>query len=120
MRLAESERKVMEQLWENGEMTAKELAAALNQKIGWSKTTTYTMLTRCAEKGYLSRREPNFRCTAILTKEEVAHSETDTLIDNNYSGSPDLLVAALIARKKLSGKQIAALREALDAMEDNA
>ena len=30
MKLAESERHIMEQLWEKGEMTAKEIAAVLN------------------------------------------------------------------------------------------
>lgn len=118
MKLAESERHVMEQLWKNGEMTAKEIALALNKTIGWSKTTTYTMLTRCAEKGYLRRENPNFRCVALLTKEEVARQETDTLIENNFGGSPDLLVAALIDRKKLSKKQIDALWDAYRSMED--
>lgn len=118
MKLAESERHIMEQLWENGEMTAKEIAAVLNKKIGWSKTTTYTMLTRCAEKGYLRRENPNFRCSAILTKEEVARQETDALIEKNFGGCPDLLVAALIDRKKLSKKQMDALWDALNSMED--
>lgn len=120
MRLAESERRIMEQLWENGEMTAKEIAAVLRDKIGWSKTTTYTMLTRCAEKGYLRREDPNFRCIALLTKESVARMETDTLIENNFNGSPDLLVAALIDRKKLNKKQLDALWEAYHNMEDEA
>ena len=55
MRLPESDRSVMESFWERGPMTAKEAAKLLGERLGWSKTTTYTMLTRCVNKGYLSR-----------------------------------------------------------------
>ena len=40
MKLFDSERKVLEQLWDKGDRTAKELAEDLNILVGWSKTTT--------------------------------------------------------------------------------
>ena len=40
MRLAESERRVMEVLWERGTITAKEVAIVLGERLGWKKTTT--------------------------------------------------------------------------------
>ena len=45
-RLFDSELKVMETLWENGELSAKQIAELLRQQIGWSKTTTYTVLKK--------------------------------------------------------------------------
>lgn len=119
MRLAESERHVMRLLWDNGEMTAKDIANQLKEKIGWSKTTTYTMLSRCIEKGYIKRTEPNFHCVSLLSQEEVARQETDHLISANYSGSADLLVASLIQRKRLSADQMDALYQALQELKND-
>lgn len=118
MRIAESERHVLSLLWENGTMTAREIAEQLNQKLGWKKATTYTMLTRCAEKGYLKRSEPHFCCTAILTKEEVCHQETDYLLEKDFNGSADLLVASLVSRKKLSIEQLKEIQALLEQMEE--
>ena len=40
------------------------------------------------------------------------------MIEKNFGGCPDLLVAALIDRKKLSKKQMDALWDALNSMEN--
>ena len=42
LKLFDSERKVMEVLWDHGDLSAKELADRLKELVGWSKTTTYT------------------------------------------------------------------------------
>ena len=46
-KLFPSELKVMEIIWSKGETTAKEIAAAMAQNAGWSKTTTYTVIKKC-------------------------------------------------------------------------
>ena len=50
-KLFDSERKVMEVIWEEGDMTAKEISLILNEKIGWNKNTTYTVIKKCIQKG---------------------------------------------------------------------
>lgn len=118
MKLAESDRSVMEVFWERGPMFARDVATELNKRLGWSKTTTYTMLTRCVAKGYLSRSEPKFLCKPLLTREQVANEETETLLCNHFSGSADLLVAALVGQQKLNAAQIKELYELLRQMEE--
>ena len=51
VKLFESELKVMEVLWKEGELAAKEIAQRLKEQVSWSKTTTYTVLKKCVEKG---------------------------------------------------------------------
>ena len=106
MRLAESERKVMEVLWERKTSFARDVATVLQTRVGWGKTTTYTMLNRCMEKGYLKRVEPRFRCIPVLTKEEVAQQETEYLICHSFDDKPERLVEKLIQEKKLSVQQM--------------
>ena len=51
MKLFDSELKVMEVLWEEGPVPARRVVEVLGQRIGWNKNTTYTVITKCIEKG---------------------------------------------------------------------
>lgn len=117
MHLTEAERKVMEVLWDHGDMTAKDVAQELKTRVGWSKTTSYTMLSRCEGKQLLSREEPGYRCIAAVSREQAAEWETEELLQNNYNGSADVLVAALVGQKKLSLKQLEKLYRQLSELE---
>ena len=43
-KLFDSELKVMEALWEGGDLTAGQLAKILNEQTGWNRNTTYTAM----------------------------------------------------------------------------
>lgn len=111
VKLYDSELKIMEVLWREGDLTAKEIAGKLNEEIGWNKNTTYTIIKKCITKGAIARTEPNFLCHALITKQEAQEAETDALIGKLYDGSADKLFAALLGRKKLSPEQIQRLRQ---------
>lgn len=117
-KLFPSELKVMEIIWQKGEATAKEIAAAMAQNAGWSKTTTYTVIKKCVEKGAVIRSDPGFLCTAAVSREEVQRTETQELIDRLFGGAPDLLVSALVNSGKISAEQLSALREAAERAEE--
>ena len=113
-KLFDSELKVMNVLWRDGDVPAKHVAAILNRELGWNKNTTYTLIKRCMKKGAIERTEPNFMCHALIPKEKVQEAETDELIDKVYDGSADKLFAALLGRKKLSSEQIESLKRIVE------
>ena len=113
-KLFDSELKVMNVLWRDGDVPAKHIADILNRELGWNKNTTYTLIKRCMKKGAIERTEPNFMCHALIPKERVQEAETDELIDKVYDGSADKLFAALLGRKKLSAGQIENLRRIVE------
>ena len=110
MKLFDSELKVMGILWQEGDTTAKRVAEILSEQTGWSKTTTYTVIKKCIDKGAIDRREPNFICHAAVSKEQAQEEETTELINKMYDGMSDQLVAAILGRKKLSAKEIQKLK----------
>lgn len=117
VKLFDSELKVMDVLWREGEATAKQVAATLAEEVGWNVNTTYTLLNRCIKKGAVERLEPNFLCRPLIPKEAVQAAETDELINKVYDGSADKLFAALLGRKKLSSQQIARLKQIVNELE---
>mgnify|MGYP000759184662 CR=1 FL=1 len=118
MKLFDSELKVMDVLWTNGDMPARQIAAILTESIGWNVNTTYTLIKRCIKKGAIERSEPNFMCHALVKKEEIQEEQTNELIDKIYDGSADKLFAALLGRKKLSSEQIKKLRDIVGELDD--
>ncbi|MCR4772125.1 MAG: BlaI/MecI/CopY family transcriptional regulator [Oscillospiraceae bacterium] len=117
IKLVNSELKVMNVLWDNGDTTAKRISEILGQKTGWNINTTYTVIKRCIAKGAVERREPDFLCHALLPKELVQDSETDELIDKLFDGSTELLFASLLSRKKLTKKDIERLKQIVRDLE---
>ena len=117
IKLFDSELKVMDVLWREGDATAKYIADMLKAEVGWNKNTTYTLIKRCIKKGAIERSEPNFMCHALIPKEEVQEAETEELINKIYDGSADKLFAALLSRKKLSSEQIDRLKQMVKDLE---
>lgn len=118
MKLFDSELKIMDVLWKEGDLTAKAISDILKTEIGWNMNTTYTVIKKCVAKGAIERSEPNFRCHALITKEEAQQAETDELIGKLYDGSADKLFAALLGRKKLSAEQIEKLKQIVGGLDE--
>lgn len=117
MKLFDSELKVMNVLWDRGDTTAKDIAAILGKDVGWSKTTVYTVIKKCIDKGAVTRTDPNFVCHAEVTRESAREFETDELIDKLYNGSADKLVASLLSSDRLSAEEIGRLKEMVNSLK---
>lgn len=114
VKLYDSELKVMEVLWEQGAKTAKEIVDVLSERIGWNKNTTYTVIKKCIEKGAIERGEPGFLCTPLVTKDEVAMSETEQLIDKMFGGSSELFFSSFLKNQGLSETDAARLAHMIE------
>lgn len=114
VKLFESELKVMDLLWKEGGLPAKEIAQHLKEQINWSKTTTYTVLKKCVEKQAILRTEPGFMCTPLISREEVQKAATDDLINRMYDGSKDLLIASLLGTQEMTPDKIAKLKKMVE------
>ena len=115
VKLFDSELKVMEVLWRDGDRTAKEIAVILMEETVCN--TTYTVIKKCVAKGAIRRSEPGFQCHALISKTEVQAAETEALIGKLFDGSPDLLFASLLDSRKLSVEQLERLKKLVSAVE---
>lgn len=116
-KIFDSELKIMDILWTDGELPARKIAALAADQVGWSKTTTYTVLKKCVEKGLLERRDPGFLCRPLLTRQDAQRRETRDLIDRMYGGSADRLVASLLEGKTLSTQELQRLRQLVEELQ---
>ncbi len=96
VKLFDSELKIMDIVWAEEPVSAKEISLIAAETIGWNKNTTYTVIKKLIEKHVIKRTEPNFICTSLVKKEDVQKAETKSLIDKLYNGSKKAFFAAFI------------------------
>jgi len=113
-RLFDSEIKIMELIWANEPISAKELSELAGKQIGWNKNTTYTVVKKLEAKGFLKRTDPGFICTSLVSREDVRLSEAQSLVDKLFGGSKKALFSALLKDEKLSDADIAELRKMIE------
>ena len=117
--LTEAEWTVMECLWEKSPRTGRETVAWVDQKMGWTRSTTLTMLRRLEAKGAVAGDTEGELKTfrPLIAREEVAVRETENLLDRAYKGSLSLLVSSLTRKQSLPQNEIDELYAILREME---
>lgn len=118
MGLYDSELQVMEVLWDKGPMTAGDIAKILKGAVGWNRNTTYTVIGKLVKKGAVLRTDPKYMCTPLVTRSEVQHSETKSLIDRMFGGSRTSFFAAFLHDEKLTEDELAQLRRMIAEEEE--
>lgn len=118
IKLFDSELKLMEIIWRNPPIIAKELVKLAEKELSWNKNTTYTVLKKLVEKNALKRDDPNFVCTPMVTKEQVQLNETNSLINKFFNGSKKAFFSAFIGKEKLTTDEIEELKHIIDKNED--
>lgn len=113
-KLFDSEAKLMEIIWEQGPLSAKEISLIAADTIGWNKNTTYTVLKKLEAKGFIRRDDPGFICTALVSREEIRKTEALTLLNKMFGGSRKALFSALLEDEKLSDSEIEELKDMID------
>lgn len=119
VRITDSEWKIMEQLWEQKELTQPELMSLLNE--GWAKNTVHTFLTRLHKKGLItveSDKKPH-KYRPLISREECIRQEEESFLDKVFGGSAGMLVSSFVKSGKLTKEEREELKKLLEAMEND-
>lgn len=106
IRLHEGELNIMELLWSNRVLAAKDIAKIVKEYIGWEKNTTYTVIKRLIEKGAIKREDPGFLCTPLITKRKVQAIETRALLNQLYDGSLSKFFTDYLKNQELTAAEL--------------
>ena len=122
--LTEAEWNVMECLWEKSPRTGREAVAWLKEKVGWSRSTTLTLLRRMEAKGAVAADTDGGLKTfrPLVQREDAALQETEDFLDRVYKGSLSLMVSSLTKKQAIPKEEIDELYAILQELEadDNA
>lgn len=116
MKFYESEIKLLKVLWEYGELSVSDLVGILEKEEGWKRTTTYTMIKKCVDKGYIEKVKTGIRgflCRPKITKEEAQMGSVSEQIDKSYQ-SKTAFFRAYLSKENLSDSEIEELFKIVD------
>lgn len=113
-KLFDSEAKVMEIIWANSPISAKEISLIAAETIGWNKNTTYTVIKKLETKGFIQREDPGFICTPLVSQSQMQKIEVASLIKKVFGGSRKALFSSLLEDENLSEEEIDELRKMID------
>lgn len=99
-KIFESEYRFCLILWETEPITGAKLAALCKERLGWSRTTTYTVIKRLSERGVL--KNESSVVTSLVSKQEVQAFEIDELVKKTFEGSLPAFIAAFANHRRLS------------------
>ncbi len=103
-KIFESEYRFCLILWENEPISSRELSELCKEKLGWSKTTTYTVIKRLSDRGVV--KNENAVVTSLISKEQAQKAEVDEMLESRFEGSLPAFIAAFSKKKKLTDKEI--------------
>ena len=111
-KIFESEYRFCLILWEREPVTTTELVALCQERLGWKRTTTYTVIKRLGERGVV--RNDNGVVTALISREEAQVSEIDELMEKKFQGSLPAFLAAFARRQDLSPEEVEEIRRIIE------
>ncbi len=103
LKLFDAEYKFMDIIWELEPINSTELTRVCMQRLGWKKSTTYTMIRKLSERGIVQNR--NATVTAPVKREQVQKYESEALLEKAFDGSLPAFLAAFLQDKKLSKQE---------------
>ena len=117
--LTETQREIMELVWQRGEVTVSEVWEELARRREVARNTVQTLIVRLEEKGWLQHREVgrSFIYAAARPKTVSLGAKVAQMIDRLFAGSPEDMVTALIEYRGLSPQEAERIRTMIDQAE---
>lgn len=121
MNLTDAEWNVMECLWEKSPRTGREATQWLEERMGWNRSTTLTLLRRMEAKGAVASDTDGSVKTfrPLVRREDAALQETENFLSRVYKGSLSLMVSSLTKKQSLPREEIDELYALLKELEEN-
>ena len=118
--LTAAEWNLMECLWDDSPRTGREATQYMKDAVGWTRSTTLTMLRRMTDKGLIKCDESGGIKTysPLVRREDAALRETEDFISRVYKGSVSMLMSAITRKQELSRQEIDELYDILRQAEN--
>lgn len=114
--MTEAEYRLAELIWEAAPIGSGELVQLCTQRLGWKKSTTYTMLRKLCALGVAKNEDATV--TAALSRDEYHQLRGEAVIQEGFGGSLPRFLTAFVEKRGLSETDAAQLKALIDQWEE--
>ena len=117
--LTEAELRLMKVLWERGESTVSDIAAALPRKTALAYNSVLTTVRILEQKGYVRHRKEGraFYYVPVVQEEEAGSSEIRLVLSRFFGNSREKLMLSLLSDADVTPEEMQRLRDAIQQAE---
>jgi predicted transcriptional regulator len=112
LKLFDAEYKLMDIIWKLEPINSTELTKVCMEKLGWKKSTTYTMIRKLSQRGIL--KNENATVTALVKREQVQKYESEVLLEKAFDNSLPAFLATFLQGKKLSKQEAEEIKKMIE------
>lgn len=111
-RLAETEARFAELIWQREPISSPELVRLCEKEFKWKKSTTYTVLKKLCDRGIF--RNEKAVVTSLISREEFFSYKSRKFVEDSFGGSIPRFLAAFKGGKKLTAQEAEEIRKVID------
>lgn len=111
-KLSDAEYRFMEEVWKVEPVKSSALVKICEEKFGWKKSTTYTVIKNLINKNALVNEDTFVK--SLVTAEDVAKSAGEEIVDKAFKGNVLDMFAAFLQDRKLSKEEYLKLEKMIN------
>ncbi|MDE5819374.1 MAG: BlaI/MecI/CopY family transcriptional regulator [Lachnospiraceae bacterium] len=91
-------------LWKYEPINSTKLARICKDELGWSRTTTFTVIRRLSDRGVA--KNENATVTSLISKEDIQVAQMDEMMEKTFEGSLPAFIAAFARHQELTDDEV--------------
>lgn len=111
-KLFDAEYRFLDIVWDKEPVNSTELSIICLERLGWKKSTTYNMIRKLSERGFV--KNENATVSAVIKREQVAKYEGEAVAEKYFGGSLPAFIAAFLDGKRISDEEAEELKKMID------
>lgn len=108
----ESEYRLMDILWDAQPINSMKLVGLCLEKLGWKKSTTYTVLRGLREKQLVKNEQATVE--TLVSRDDIQRHESREFLNKKFHGSLPAFVAAFLRDERLTRDEARELQALID------
>lgn len=112
LKLSNADYRLLSIVWEAEPIASPELCRLAEARLGWKRTTTYTVLKRLCDKQLLQNESTIV--TSLIGRQQVQKAESREMLDRSFNGSLPQFIAAFLGDEKITDDEAEQIKRMID------
>ena len=112
LRLCDSDYRFMSVVWDSQPVGSGQLVRLCQDRLGWKKSTTYTVLKKLCDRGFVQNRDATV--TALVDREQVEVFVSGYVVDRAFGGSLPAFIAAFTRGRGITRQEAEEIQRLID------